>query len=229
VSTKRKPKTAAKGRSGGSGRVTPSARAGSTGGSGSTRSTRGGAKSKAKSGSTKGSARAAEPDLNVGAVDRLVDRVQGALPRGRVRSAFSGTSGLSPNAVTVVGALPAAVVVAVAVATKRPFLLVVAVAVMAATIVALMKFGNTTRVVAEVSDEMVVFTSRGGKLEPRHRGPLDVEIRPYFDGRWLKVDVASDRLFVSRRAYGAVVRRLAGVDDQLDAEPVDGDELDDDG
>ena len=144
------------------------------------------------------------------AVDRLVTRVNEALPRGRVRSAFSGTAGLSPNAVTVVGALPGVALVALAVASKRPVLLLAALLVMAAAIVGVMRFGNTTRVVAELPDELVVFTSRRGALEPYQRGPVPVEIRPYFDSRWLKVVVGSDQLFVSKRAFGAVVRRLAG-------------------
>ena len=45
---------------------------------------------------------------------------------------------------------------------------------------------------------------------------MAVEIRPYFDSRWLKVQVGGDQLFVSKRAYGAVVRRLAGEDDRVD-------------
>ena len=110
MSTKRKTNPAAKSRSraaakGQTGRVTPSrSSSGAAGGSAKT-------KRSAKSTRTEKSTRPAEPDLNVGAVDRLVARVYDALPRGRVRSAFSGTSGLSPNAVTVVGALPGVVVV----------------------------------------------------------------------------------------------------------------------
>ncbi len=119
--------------------------------------------------------------------------------------------------------------VAVAVASKRPVLLLAALLVMAAAIVGVMRFGNTTRVVAELPDELVVFTSRRGALEPFQRGPLAVEIRPYFDSRWLKVVVGADQLFVSKRAFGAVVRRLAGeVDDAPDPadDPADPGETD---
>ncbi len=212
MSTKRKTNPAAKNRSrapakGQTGRVTPS-RSSSGAAGGSAKGTRA-----SKSTRSEKSSRPAEPDLNVGAVDRLVERVNEALPRGRVRSAFSGTSGLSPNAVTVVGALPGVAVVAVAVVSKQPLLLVAAVLVMAAAIVAVMRFANNTRVVAELPDELVVFTSSRGALEPYHRGPVALEIRPYFDRRWLKVLVGPDQLFVSKRAYGAVVRRLAGADD----------------
>ena len=72
---------------------------------------------------------------------------------------------------------------------------------MAAAIVAVMRFGNTTRVVAELPDELVVFTSSRGTLEPYHRGPLAVEIRPYFDSRWLKV----------RGGRGSALRVQAGL------------------
>ena len=232
MSTKRKSNPSAKSRSaskGQSGRVTPSRSS-----SGSAASTKSGGSSTRSTRSAKSerSSRPAEPDLNVGAVDRLVTRVTEALPRGRVRSAFSGTSGLSPNAVTMVGALPGVAVVALAVASKRPVLLLVALVVMAAAIVGVMRFGNTTRVVAELPDELVVFTSRRGALEPYQRGPVAVEIRPYFDSRWLKVGVGADQLFVSKRAFGAVVRRLAGeeadaqepADDQAVADGTDGGE-----
>ena len=226
MSTKRKTNPAAKSRSraaskGQSGRVTPSrSSSGASGGSAK-------ATGPAKSTRSEQSSRPAEPDLNVGAVDRLVDRVNDALPRGRVRSAFSGTSGLSPNAVTVVGALPGVAVVAVAVISKRPLLLVAAVLVMAAAIVAVMRFGNTTRVVAELPDELVVFTSQSGHARAVPPGPVAVEIRPYFDSRWLKVAVGGDQLFVSKRAYGAVVRRLSGVDDAADdpGDPGDQDDV----
>ena len=223
MATKRKSKPPSKSRAnsatrGQSGRVTPSAsaRAGSDKSDRSDKSERSTRSGKA----SKASTRPSEPDLNVAAVDRLVARVNDALPRGRVRSAFSGTSGLSPNAVTVVGALPGVVVVGVSVATHQPWLLVVAFAVMAATILGCMKFANTTCIVAELPDEMVVFSSSRSLLEPRHRGPLDVVVRPYFDGRWLKVEVPGDTLFVSKRAFGAVVRRLAGTDETLD-DPID--------
>ncbi|HVN50969.1 MAG TPA: hypothetical protein VMT43_06025, partial [Acidimicrobiales bacterium] len=46
------------------------------------------------------------PGLDVKAVDRLVARADDAIPRVRVRSAFSGTTPLSPNMVTVLGSLP---------------------------------------------------------------------------------------------------------------------------
>jgi hypothetical protein len=226
VATKRKGGSKANGHAG---RVTPSktsARAGS--GAATTRSRAGGAS--AGDGGGRGrtggagspSDRPVEPDLNVRAVDRLVDRVTEALPRGRVRAAFSGTSGLSPNAVTVVGALPGVVVVGVAVASHKPLLLVLAFLVMAATIVAVMKFGNSTRIVAEVSDELIVFTSRANQLEPHHRGPIALRIIPYFDGRWLKVEVGGEVLFVSKRAYGAIVRRWAGPDEVAEVDEVDG-------
>lgn len=224
MSTKRKGGSHSKSRSkstagGAGGRVTPSAK-----GSSRPRPAASGAATPATTEAA--STRQSEPDLNVAAVDRLVKRVSEALPRGRVRSAFSGTSGLSPNAVTVVGALPGVVVVGLAVATHRPYLLVVAFALMAGTIVALMRFANATRVVAELSDEMIVFSSRRGTLEPLHRGPVDLQVLPYFDGRWLKVAAPGGQLFVSRRAYGAVVRRLVGPDDALEDESVN--ELDDD-
>jgi hypothetical protein len=216
VSTKRKGGSHSKSRSKSTaGRVTPSAKGSPRPRPASSRAATPGATSEATS------PRPSEPDLNVAAVDRLVKRVSEALPRGRVRSAFSGTSGLSPNAVTVVGALPGVVVVGLAVATHRPYLLVVAFALMAGTIVALMRFANSTRVVAELSDEMIVFSSRRGTLEPLHRGPVDLQVLPYFDGRWLKVAAPGGQLFVSRRAYGAVVRRLVGPDDALDDEPDD--------
>ncbi len=233
MATKRKGGSKAKGPGG---RVTPSKSSTRTS-SGATSKSPKAPSSRARrstAGSGSASERAVEPDLNVRAVDRLVERVTEALPRGRVRAACSGTSGLSPNAVTVVGAVPAVVVVGVAVASRKPLLFLLAALVMAATIILLMKFGNSTRIVAEVSDELIVFTSRANQLEPHFRGPIAVRILPYFDGRWLKVEVGGQVLFVSKRGYGAVVRRWAGPDeaDELTGadepdEPAGADGLDD--
>jgi hypothetical protein len=149
------------------------------------------------------------PGLNVAAVDRLVARVNKAIPKGRVRSAFSGTSGLSPNTVTVLGTVPAIVVVAISVSAKTPLLLVVAILVMAASILALMRFVNKTCVVAELPTELVGFTNRRGTLEPRFRVPHELTVLPSLDPRWLKVEVGGDRLWVSKRTFGLVVERLA--------------------
>ena len=161
------------------------------------------------------------PDLDVRAVDRLVVRADKAIPKGRVCSAFSGTTGLSPNAVTVVGALPAVVVVAVSVGTHHPFLMLVAAAVMVATILFLMKFVNSTRVVAELPANLVVLMPRHGELEVRHRVAKQLVVEPYRDRRWLKVNVAGERLWVAKRAYGAVVERLAVTDTDTDADDTD--------
>jgi hypothetical protein len=161
------------------------------------------------------------PDLDVRAVDRLVVRADKAIPKGRVCSAFSGTTGLSPNAVTVVGALPAVVVVAASVGTHQPVLLLVAAGVMVATILFLMKFVNSTRVVAELPANLVVLMPRRGELEVRHRVAKHLVVEPYRDRRWLKVNVAGERLWVAKRAYGAVVERLAEADTGTDVESDD--------
>jgi hypothetical protein len=148
-------------------------------------------------------------DLNVKAVDRLVAQATKAIPKAKVRSAFSGTTGLSPNAVTIVGALPALVIVAISTAVHQPALLIVALAVMAASILLLMRVVNATRVVAELPTELVLLSSRRGQLEPMSRGPKQLELLPYRDRRWLKVQVEDQQLWVSRRAYGTIVDSLA--------------------
>ncbi len=153
--------------------------------------------------------RSPRADVNVKAVDRLVSQATDAIPKAKVRSAFSGTTGLSPNAVTIAGALPAIVIVAIGTAVHQPALLLVALAVMAASILLLMRVVNQTRVVAELPTELVVLSSRRGQLEPLSRGPKQLELLAYRDRRWLKVQVADDQLWVSRRAYGTIVHRLA--------------------
>ena len=97
------------------------------------------------------------------------------MPRARVRSAFSGTTPLSPNMITVLGSLPAVAVVGISVALHQPVLLVVALAVMAAGMFLLMRVVNSMCVVAELPTELVVFTNRSSGLEPRSRGPLPCE------------------------------------------------------
>jgi hypothetical protein len=145
-----------------------------------------------------------------------VKRANEALPKGRARSAFSGTTPMSPNAVTVIGAMPAVLIVGISVAVHSPLLLVGAAATMVLAMLVLMKGVNSTCVVAELPGELVVFTNGRDGLEPRSRGPVEVAIRPYRDRRWLRVEVAGEQLWVSRRAFGVIVERLAGVGDEPD-------------
>jgi hypothetical protein len=145
-----------------------------------------------------------------------VKRANEAMPKGRARSAFSGTTPMSPNAVTLFGSMPAVLIVGVSVATHSPLLLVGAAATMVLTILVLMRGVNSTRVVAELPDELVVFTNTRDGLELRSRGPIEVAIRPYRDRRWLRVEVAGDQLWVSKRAFGVIVDRLAAVGDEPD-------------
>jgi hypothetical protein len=161
-----------------------------------------------------GDARA--PGLDVKAVDRLVARANDAIPRARVRSAFSGTTPLSPNAVTILGALPAVVVVGVGVIVQAPWLLAVALVLMAASILLLMRVVNTTCVVAELPNELVVLANRRDGLEPRSRGPHELTVLPYRDRRWARVQVGGEQLWVSRRAFGTIVDRLADATDDTD-------------
>ena len=159
-----------------------------------------------------GDARA--PGLDVKAVDRLVARANDAIPKGRVRSAFSGTTPLSPNMVTVLGALPGVVIVGIGVATHQPLLLAVALAAMVVAILVLMRLVNATCVVAETPTELVVLRNRSDGLEPRARGPVELRLLPYRDRRWAHVEVAGERLWVSRRAFGVVLDRLAASGDE---------------
>jgi hypothetical protein len=154
-----------------------------------------------------GDARA--PGNDAKAVGRLVARANEAIPRARVRSAFSGTTPLSPNAVTILGSLPAVVVVGVGVIAHIPWLLAVALGLMALSILVLMRVVNTTCVVAELPNELVVLANRRDGLEPRWRGPQELTVLPYRDRRWARVQVGDDVLWVSRRAFGEIVDRLA--------------------
>jgi hypothetical protein len=143
-----------------------------------------------------------------------VKRANEALPKGRARSAFSGTTPMSPNAVTIFGSMPAVLIVGISVATHSPLLLVGAAATMVLVILVLMRGVNSTCVVAELPGELVVFTNTRDGLELRSRGPAEVVIRPYRDRRWLRVEVDGEQLWVSRRAFGAIVDRLAAADDE---------------
>jgi len=156
------------------------------------------------------------PDLDVKAVDGLVERANRAIPKGRVRSAFSATGPISPNMVTVLGSIPAVAVVALSLSLKAPLLLLVALAVMALCMLGLMRGVNSTVVVAELPDELVGLTNTRGELVPRFRVPGPLQVSPAFDPRWLKVQVAGDRLWVSKRAFGAVVEALAATPEPAD-------------
>ena len=161
-----------------------------------------------------GDARA--PGLDVKAVDRLVARATDAIPRAKVRSAFSGTTPLSPNAVTILGSLPSVLVVGVGVAKHAPWLLAVALVLMAVSMLVLMRVVNTTCVVAELPTELVVLANRRDGLEPRSRGPHELTVLPYRDRRWARVEVGGEQLWVSRRAFGTIIDRLAATTDDAD-------------
>ena len=196
-------KSGTRGRSASGGRAQP--KRGASAGAGSGASTSRAAASEAP---------ARTPGLDVKAVDRLVARANDAMPKGRARSAFSGTTPVSPNAVTVIGAVPAVVIVGISVAIHAPVLLLGAAGAMVLVMFVLMRVVNSTCVVAELPDELAVFTNRPDGLELRARGELEVRVLPYRDPRWLHVEVGDDKLWVSRRAFGVVIDRLAGAGDE---------------
>lgn len=150
-----------------------------------------------------------ETDINPAAVDRLVARVSSAAPGAKVRSAFSGTRGLAPTMVAVVGALPAVVVVAVSLALGRPMLLILAALVMAATMVLIMTVVNSTVVVAELPAELALFTASRSALEPLATVPKSLQVAPGGSRSWLQVQIADEVLWVSRPAFGGIVERFA--------------------
>jgi hypothetical protein len=160
-----------------------------------------------------------DSDINPAAVDRLVERVSSTQPRAKVRSAFSGTRGLAPTMVAVVGALPAVVVVVISLALGRPTFLIFAALVMAATMILIMTVVNTTVVVAELPGELALFTASRSALEPLATVPKALEIGPGGSRSWLQVHVADQVLWVSRPAFGGIVERFA-VDPST---PADGD------
>jgi len=165
-----------------------------------------------------------ETDINPAAVDRLVERLSSAAPRAKVRSAFSGTRGLAPTMVAVVGALPAVVVVAISLALGRPMLLIFAALVMAATMVLIMTVVNSTVVVAELPDGLALFVASRSALEPLATVPKSLAIAPGRSRSWLQVHVADQVLWVSRPAFGGIVERFADEPPTADgASPTDPD------
>jgi len=152
-----------------------------------------------------------DTDINPAAVDRLVARASAALPKAKVRSAFSGTRGLAPTMVAIVGALPAMVVVAVSLVLGRPMFLIFAALVMAGTMVLIMTVVNDTLVVAELPGELVVFVSSRSGLDPLARVAKSVQIEPGGSRSWMQVHIADEVLWVSRPAFGGIVERF--VDD----------------
>ena len=154
-----------------------------------------------------------DTDINPAAVDRLVERASAALPKARVRSAFSGTRGLAPTMVAVVGALPALVVVVISLVLGRPTFLIFAALVMAGTMILIMTVVNSTLVVAELPDELVVFASSRSGLDPLGRLPKSLVVEPGSSRSWLQVHVGDEVLWVSRPAFGGIVERFAAHPD----------------
>ena len=169
--------------------------------------------------------RARRRALIEGLVDQIVDQIVGAgdVERGyrgqpaRHRREGSGPAGgpgrrgaaHRPGALRLLGHRPAVAqpvtvlrLVAgggggrLAVSLKTPVLMVVALAVMAVCILGLMWGVNTTYVVAELPGELVMMANRRGRLELRGPPGRSPSKRPR-DRRWLKVEVAGRRLWVS--------------------------------
>ena len=166
----------------------------------------------------------ADVDINQAAVDRLVERAATVVGRGKVQSAFSGTRGLAPVAVAGVSAVPATVIVILALLLAKPVLLVFAVAAMALTMVVIMTRVNATRVVAELRTELVVLAAHRGELSVLTRLPRPLVVEPGGGNSWLRVRADDELLWVSRPAFGGIVARLsesdsAGADDQADDQP----------
>src|SRR4051794_15259659 len=103
-------------------------------------------------------------DRTLMATAKLIEQVHEDRPDLEVHGGFRASKGLSPTIVVLLAALPAMPIVAVAVVSRRWFLLVVALAVMLLTLLLLFGKVNSVRVVAETSDELVVFGKRNGKL-----------------------------------------------------------------
>jgi hypothetical protein len=148
-------------------------------------------------------------DINQAAVDRLVERASAVVGRGKVRSAFSGTRGLAPLAVAAVSAVPATLVVIIALVLGRPVLLVFAVAAMAITMVVIMTRVNATRVVAELRSELVVLAAHRGQLSVLTRLPRPLVVERGGGNSWLRVRAGEELLWVSRPAFGGIVSRLS--------------------
>jgi len=151
---------------------------------------------------------AATADINQTAVDRLVVRASAVLGREQVRSAFSGTHGLSPVAVATVAAVPATIVVIVALVLSKPVLLLGAAAAMVLTMAVIMTRVNQTRVVAQVRTGLVVLGSRHGDLYEVARVTEPPQIEPGGGQAWCRVRVGDERLWVSRPAFGGIVSAL---------------------
>jgi hypothetical protein len=156
----------------------------------------------------------APSDVDQPAVDRLVGRASAVLGREQVRTAFSGTRGLSPTAVATVSAAPATVIVIIALVLGQPVLLVLAAVAMAGTMVVVMTRVNETRVVAQVRTGLVVLGSRRGDLFEVARVVEPPEIEPGGGQAWCRVRVGDERLWVSRPAFGGVVERLTPDPDE---------------
>jgi len=148
-------------------------------------------------------------DINQASVDRLVQRASGVLGREQVRSAFSGTHGLSPVAVATVAAVPATIGVIIALVLAQPVLLLGAAAAMGLTMAVIMTRVNQTRVVAQVRTGLVVLGTRHGDLYEVARVTEPPEIESGGGQAWCRVRVGDERLWVSRPAFGGVVTALA--------------------
>ena len=71
-----------------------------------------------------------------------------------------------------------------------------------------MRAVNRLAVVGETASELIVFSARQGELTEIARIPHHLSVEPYWDKPWLKVGSATSTLWVSRRAFGAIVERL---------------------
>jgi len=135
-------------------------------------------------------------------------------PDLRAIGGFRGIAGFSPTVLVILAALPMVPFVVVAVLSKTWILIVVGVVVMALVMIALARWVNSTRIVVDVGDEIVVLARRGGVLVDIGRHPRGaVQQLPYWERAWLKVQVGDEVIWVSPTVFSGAVERLAAPAD----------------
>ncbi|MGZ4758538.1 MAG: hypothetical protein ACXV95_05700 [Acidimicrobiales bacterium] len=148
-------------------------------------------------------------DVTEIAREKLIQQVRELRPDRDVRGGFRASKGWSPTILVLLAAVPMVPIVAVAVLSKRWFLLVVAFAVMVVALVLLFGKVNSVRVVAETDDDLVVFAKRAGELHEIERRPKALTLEHYWDRQWNKVILGDETLWVSRRFFEPTLERLS--------------------
>ena len=147
--------------------------------------------------------------MQSGALEVALDLARTTLPREQVETAFRGYAGRSPNSTTFAAFLVSFGVAAVGLGLRNYLVMMFGVLLAVLLPAVLLSALGQARLVAVTRKQLVVLGTRGkvveGEIARTRRDQLVIEPTR---GKWRKVRVADETLWVPTRVFGPVVDEL---------------------